>query len=131
MGVIVGIGKSTDRKEYMKNYHKKYIKKKFGFPEPKIKDITILFSNIRNYNVDFPGEELNKKLDISLKNDNWDIEDKKIKDFIYDILDKKGELSPERILRIYNNSSWENAIQKFMQEKGYAKEGDKYVPRPK
>jgi len=113
----------NDRKEYSRKYHRK----RMGFPEPKIKDITTLLSDIkkshinppREYPVSFPKEELNEKLDEILE-DGVPITEKTLKDIImWDILDKKGILTPERIVRLYHGSNWGNAIEEFMQAREY------------
>jgi len=114
--------KPTDRKEYYKKYHKGYIRKKMGLPEPKIRNINDVVVNTKKediYPVNFPKKEFDKKLDEILE-DGIPIKEKTLKDIImWDILDKKGILTPERMLRIYYGFNWENAIEKFMQAREY------------
>jgi transcriptional regulator NrdR family protein len=117
-----------ERKEYMKNYHKKYIRNKFGFPEPKIKDVSSLISTIKKETVNFPEIEFNKKLDEILQENHSEILEKKLKDIIYNILDKKGTMTTVRMLQLYHGFNWENVIEKMMTIRGYSKkDGDKYV----
>ncbi len=123
--------RNTKVKPSRKYYHRKY---QYGFEEPKIKDATTLVSDIKKYNVDFPGEEFNKALDKLLKNNTLPIEEKTLKDILmWDILDKKGLLTTERIARILNyNSIWEKPIEDCMCERRYMcveREGSRiYLP---
>ncbi len=98
-----------------------YRKRLYGFSEPKIKNPTSLISTIKKYHIDFPQEEFNTKVSEILKKGNLPIKERTLKDIImWDILDKKGLLSPERIARILNyNSSWEKPIEDFMRERKY------------
>lgn len=95
-----------------------------------------VLTNIKRYHLDFPGEEFNEKVSEILKNNNLPIKERTLKDIImWDILDKKGLLSPERIVRILNyNSSWEKPIENFMHEKKYIcveSNGERiYIPNP-
>jgi hypothetical protein len=108
------------RQEYMKNYHRK----KFGFHEPKIKNIKEYIEDIKKYPVDFPKEEFNKKLDKILEYFPSKVEDKELRDILYDILDKKGILTPGKIIRLYNDDCWTHTIESFMSERHYSKNGD-------
>lgn len=121
----------SPRYTYHRNYHRK---KTYGIEEPKIKDITTLFSDIKKYGVDFPSEEFNKKLDEILKSNNLPVKERRLKDILmWDILDKKGLLSPERIVGILNyNSIWEKPIEDIMHKREYVcmeKDGERiYIP---
>lgn len=109
-------------------YHRNYNKKSLGFPEPKIKDITNHIEDIKKYPVDFPEEEFKRGLDKILRDNPPELLIKNLKDIIHDILDKKGTLTPERMLWLYYGSNWEKAIEEFMKTTDFPKkEGDKYV----
>ncbi|MFH1503175.1 MAG: hypothetical protein ABIE36_00775 [Candidatus Diapherotrites archaeon] len=68
---------------------------------------------MKGYQINFPNEEFNKKLDEILK-DNSSIKGKRLKDLIYDILDRKGILTGEKMLNIYYDSIWAEAIEEIM-----------------
>jgi hypothetical protein len=134
---------AMNTKEYMKGYMKEYFQipenkekrreymrvyirnQRQGLLEPKIKDVASLSSSIKKYSVNFPEKEFNEKLGEILKDNPSEVLEKKLKDVIYDILEKKGTLSMERLLRLYYGSFWENAIEEFMLTKNYEKNGEK------
>lgn len=79
----------------------------------------------------FPSTEFENKLEILLKDFPSEVSEKRLKDILYDIMDKKGNLSPIGLVYLLSDSIWENAINEFMIMYDYVKEGDKYVPKKK
>jgi hypothetical protein len=129
-----------NKKEYMKEYFKRpeikeknrmhsreYMRRKRHPPENKIKNLERYLENINKYPTEFPQAEFNKKLIKMLENGPQEIEEKKLKDMLYDILDKKGVLSPVRIIQIYNSSLWANTIEEFMRMNDYLRQENRYI----
>jgi hypothetical protein len=117
----------SDRQGYMKDY----FRKKCGFPEPKIKNPREYITDIKKYPSDFPIEEFSNTLDGILIERNL-IKEKTLQDWIYDIMDKKGTLTAERMIALYNSPRWEKAIEDFMNERHYSKNGkEEYIPMQK
>lgn len=133
------------RQKYMKEYVERpgmkeknreaarnWIRSKRHPSETKIKDLTKYIEDIKKYSANFPEEEFGKRLDEILKYNPSEIREKTLKDIIYDILDKKGTLTPAGIIRIYNNPLWSDSIEKFMNTKNYSRNGEeKYIPLKK
>jgi hypothetical protein len=131
---------SVSKKEYMKEYYKRpevkeknrisareCMRRKRYPSKTKIKNLTSYINNIKKYPVMFPQTEFNKELTKLLKNNPKEIQEKKLKDILYDILDYKGILTPVGIIQIYNNQLWENTIEEFMRMNDYLKQEDKYI----
>lgn len=131
---------NVSTKEYMKEYCKRpevkeknrisareCMRRKRYPSKTKIKDLTSYINNIKKYPVNFPQSEFNNKLVELLEKNPREIEEKKLKDILYDILDYKGILTPTGIIQIYNNSLWENTIEEFMNMNDYTKQEGKYV----
>lgn len=79
-------------------------------------------------NIIFPAEDFNKGLNKILKDSPLEVEEKNIKDLIYDIFDNRDILTPKRILNLYKSNLWDSVIQTFMKERNYTKNGDeKYI----
>ncbi|GAJ09262.1 unnamed protein product [marine sediment metagenome] len=87
--------------------------------------------NHLEYPLDFPVQEFNLKLDEILKDEPSKIEEKVLQDHIYDILDKKGILTVEHIVRIF--AIWPETIEMVMLSRNYGRsvkseEEDTYIP---
>lgn len=89
--------------------------------DSEVEKIIGCIKDIRKYPIAFPIKEFNKKLDEILKNNTVPINEKKLKDILmWDVLDRKGLLTTERIARILNyNSSWNKPIEDIMNEREY------------
>ncbi len=97
--------------------------------EKRTEEVLKLVENMKNYPTNFPEKEFNKKLDEMLKYNPSEVKEKTLRDLIYDILDKEKLLTPQRMMNLYYNSNWANAIGEFMKERNYIKNGeDKYIP---
>jgi hypothetical protein len=97
-------------------------------PEEKVEEVEqMIYPDL------FPIAEFNTGLEEILKYDPTGIGEKKLKDLVYDILDKKGILTPNRIMDIFHDPSWEKAIEESMAKRNYqkieGKDGRRYVPK--
>jgi len=75
-------------------------------------DKTNYLENYFNYPINFPVEEFNQELEKILENKPLEIREKKLQDFIYDSLEKKGVLTGIYVFRIFN--IWPETIEKIM-----------------
>jgi hypothetical protein len=83
---------------------------------------------IKKYPSDFPRDEFDRRLDELLKDNPMGVEEKILQDIVYDILEKGKSSTMEKMVMVYNDPSWENAINCFMNSKEYFGEiiaGDK------
>jgi hypothetical protein len=84
--------------------------------------------NMNGHKYFFPREEFDNKLNSFLKkDDSSEIDEKKIRVIINDIVGKKNFLELEQISILYNNPRWVKIINEFLGKKDYVREGDKYV----
>ena len=126
------VGKTKDLPKYMKEYFEKPEVKENGRKasresmrrkrhplENRIEDVGKIIENMKNYPANFPVGEFNNKLDEILEYNHSELEEKTLQDLLYNILDKKGILTPERMIIIYNSLKWEKAIEGIMNERKY------------
>jgi hypothetical protein len=74
-------------------------------------------------------QEINDKLEDISKNNPYDLEKKLSRNLLYELLIEKKLLPSKQIFKIQYNTTWAKAIEEFMLEKDYVKEGDKYVKK--
>ncbi len=134
--------KTKDRKKYMKDYlerpevkenyngyHRAWMWNHRHPTEKRTEDVKKIVEDMKKYPANFPKEEFNKKLDKILECNPSEIKEKTLKDLIYDILEKEKLLTPKRMMNLYYNPNWANAIEEFMQARNYIKnEDEKYIP---
>lgn len=136
--------KTKNRNEYMKkylerpavkerynNYHKEWIWNRRHPREKKTEEVNQIVEDMKNYPANFSKEKFNISLDEILKNNPPEVKEKALKDLIYDILEGEKLLTPVRMMNLYYNPNWANAIEEFMKARGYffQKEGEKYVKK--
>ncbi len=119
------VKKKEDAKERA-DYFRDYLRKKAGLAKTK-KTPEELCANMTGIFVDFPENELEMKIRGMPSEYQKKIGIKNIKDFVYDILDGKGEMYGQRMIKLYNNGAWDDEIDKFMDKRGYLREKDLYI----
>jgi hypothetical protein len=133
------------RKEYCKEYmrakreYDKITNPSISFKEwrkinrdaSKNSDLNNLVNHIKEvkkYPSDFPVDEFNRRLDNLLMDAPSGVEEKVLQDLVYDILEREKPSTMERMVMVYNDPNWENAIDCLMNSREYFVEvigGDK------
>ena len=99
-----------------------------GILEIEEKTLKNLVSTILNENrLMVLKQEIKDKLENIFKNNSYDLEKKISKNLLYEIFLEKKLLPSKHIFQVQYNTTWEKAMNDFMQERDYVKEGDKYV----
>ena len=117
----------TEVKEKQRKCSREHMRRKRHPSETKIKDLLSYIQDIKAHPDNFPQEEFSKRLDEIIKENPLEIEEKELKDALYDILEKKGNLSPNGLFYLYNGNLWTNAVDEFMKMRNYSRIEDKYL----
>jgi hypothetical protein len=105
----------------------KRIQRRNDLKEAHARDLANKIVEIKSYPLHFPKAKFKRELDVLLSDSPFEVDEKKLKDVLHDILDKEKRLTVVRMIRLYNDRDWEIGIETSMRTKEYVKEGDKYV----